>query len=452
MKKLMWIWGTVALSIGVALSASSHEGHDHNTRTWLFVGDTSGNLSIFEDIYLAPMPRVKTYQLTGLDLGEIVAANGKVFVAINTGLTGPAQGLPAGGFAIVNVPSLAIDDIVILESTLTGRASRPVHIYLDPEARYLWVNNDGPSGDNAVDSVFRVNVEPTSPEYLTSVEILIGDGHHKSAFSYPSPEQPNARRLMVTHNLSDRTISIIDNDPNSATFLQVIKTVGPGNATLPGTDYVPHGMAYSPISGHIYTGMTDPVDWAVTIIDTTSPDLSVTGIRAGLEPGQIPAAGGYTHAARGGSIIYIAGWKASEDGTTGTGWLSAIDATTNAVVAVIELGNLNASSFIENGQKLYLPSSSASMGNPISNVVAVVDINPASVGYHQVIREITVGEGGTHRKGAITADGQRAYIPDTCDTCVTISVIDTRTDTVVDTPVVEGLIPGEVGTVTIALE
>jgi hypothetical protein len=92
------------------------------------------------------------------------------------------------------------------------------------------------------------------------------------------------------------------------------------------------------------------------------------------------------------------------------------------------------------------------MGNPISNVVAVVDINPASVGYHQVIREITVGEGGTHRKGAITADGQRAYIPDTCDTCVTISVIDTRTDTVVDTPVVEGLIPGEVGTVTIALE
>lgn len=57
-----------------------------------------------------------------------------------------------------------MEDIVILESTLTGRASRPVHIYLDPEARYLWVNNDGPSEDNAVDSVFRVNVEPMSPE------------------------------------------------------------------------------------------------------------------------------------------------------------------------------------------------------------------------------------------------------------------------------------------------
>ena len=66
-----------------------------------------------------------------------------------------------------------------------------------------------------------------------------------------------------------------------------------------------------------------------------------------------------------------AGWKASEDGTTGSGWLSAIDATNDAVVAVIELGNINASNFIENGQKLYLPSSSASMGNPISNVVAV---------------------------------------------------------------------------------
>ena len=452
MNKRFWILVTLMISVCTALSTYSHEGHDHNSRTFLFVGDASGNLSIFEDTYLEPIPRVATYQFTGLALGEMVTANGKVFVSINAGLTGPVQGLPTGGFAIIDVATLAVENVVILESTLTGRACYPVHIYLDPESRYLWVNNDGPSGDHAVDSVFRINVEPTSPEYLTSVEILTGDGHHKSAFSYPSPEQPNARLLMATHNLSDRTISLIDNDPNSPTFLQVIKTVGPGNATIPGTDYVPHGMAYSPISGHIYTGMTNPVDWAVTIIDTTAPDLPVTGIRAGIEPGQIPASGGYTHAARGGSLIYTVGWKASEDGTTGSGWLSAIDATTDAVVAVIDLGNLNASKIIENGQKAYIPSSSASMGNPTTNVIAVVDINPASVGYHQLIKEIIVGEGGAHRTGAITADGQRAYIPDTCATCVTVSVIDTRTDIVVDTPVVEGMVPGEIGTVTIPVQ
>jgi hypothetical protein len=270
------------------------------------VGDASSNLSIFEDIYLSPIPRVATYQFTGTTLSEMVAANGKMFVSIYTGLTGPVQGLPSGGLAIIDVETLTVEDILILESTLTGRASDPVHSYLDPEARYLWVNNDGPSEDVAADSVFRVNIDSTSPEYLTSVEILIGNGHHKSAFSYPSPEQPNARLLMATHNLGDRTISLIDNDPISPTFLHVIKTVGPGNASIPGTDYSPHGMAYSPVSGHLYTGMDNPVDWAVTIIDTTLPELPVTGIRVGLEPGQIPAAGGYTHAAHGGSVIYTA--------------------------------------------------------------------------------------------------------------------------------------------------
>ena len=445
----------IALSVLCGCSSGSDDdsgsdGDDNNgaltARTRLFVGDASGNLSVFDDSGEAPMPRVATFSLGELDLGEIVIANGKAFVTVSTGFTGEVQGLESGGLVVVDIENLEVEDQIILESTQTGRASRLVHSYIDPENHYLWMNNDGPSGDNADDSVFRIDARPDSPDYLSVVEIMTGDGHHKSAFSYPSADQPDARRLFVTHNLSARSLSVIDNDPDSPTFLEVIKTVGPGDETTPGTDFVPHGMDYSPVSGHIYAGMTSPVNWAVTIIDTTAADLPVTAIPAGAGAGEIPAAG-YVHAAHGGQTVYTTGYRAAEDGSTGAGWLSAIDATNNdAVIAVIDLGNVASSSFDENGVKLYVPSRRTSSGGPKTDVVVVVDIDPASATYHQVLGEITVGEAGDHRNGGISTDGRRAYYPDNCETCATVSAIDTETDTVVDTPVVEGLIPGDLGT------
>ncbi len=418
----------------------------------ILAADGGGNLNIYEDRGTTPMARSTTLNFGALGLGEITMHKGKALVVVSSGLVGAsAAQLPSGGLAVVDIATQSLDQIVTLESTQTMREGRLVHSYVDPEGKYLWLNNDGPSGDAGVDSVFRVNVDPASPGYLTDItEILTGNGHHKSAFSRPSSDQPNAKKLFATHNLSASSISVIDDDTaRAATYGTVVKTVR-------NIGFVPHGMDYSPVSGHIYTGITGG---GVAIIDATSDDVlnvpdydfnapvadaSVSKIPAGTGPGQIPKAG-YVHVGNNGRTVYTTGY----DSALGIGYLSAIDASNNdAVIAVVELGNVSMSSFDENGTKLYVPSAANSTNaSEKTNVAVVVDVDPTSGTYHQVLREITIGEAGSHRNGEVTSDGKRAVYPDTCDTCRGISVIDTTTDTVVDTLQSEGDEPSSVGTV-----
>jgi len=360
----------------------------------------------------------------------------KAIVIIREGFIGPTQGLVSSGIVIVDMQSLLIEETVVLESLKTGNPSRLVHAYDDPDGKHLWLNNDGPRGEGpeveATDSVFRVNVDPSDSNYLQWTEIVTGAGHHKSAHSFPTQEAPNARLLFATSNISDRSISVVDNDPTSPTFLQVIKTVPPinppGNREMVGVDLVPHGMDYSEVSGHLYSGATSPLSCAVTVIDTTREGLPVSCIPAGTGPGQIPAAG-YIHAAHHGEIVYTVGSKAADEeaGTPGQGWLSAIDARNkNKVIAVVDLGDVGVGSIDEkNGQKAYLPSNNR---RGRTNVAVVVDIDPTSHTYHQWLRDVTIGESGSHRNGEVSPAGDYAFYPNTCDDCNTVSVIDTNLD------------------------
>ena len=359
----------------------------------------------------------------------------KAIVIIREGFIGPTQGLVSSGIVIVDMQSLLIEETVVLESLKTGNPSRLVHAYDDPDGKHLWLNNDGPRGEGpeveATDSVFRVNVDPSDSNYLQWTEIVTGAGHHKSAHSFPTQEAPNARLLFATSNISDRSISVVDNDPTSPTFLQVIKTVPPinppGNREMVGVDLVPHGMDYSEVSGHLYSGATSPLSCAVTVIDTTREGLPVSCIPAGTGPGQIPAAG-YIHAAHHGEIVYTVGSKAADEeaGTPGQGWLSAIDARNkNKVIAVVDLGDVGAGSIDENGKKTYLPSNNR---RGRTNVAVVVDIDPTSPTYHQWLRDVTIGESGSHRNGEVSPAGDYAFYPNTCDDCNTVSVIDTNLD------------------------
>lgn len=359
----------------------------------------------------------------------------KAIVIIREGFIGPTQGLVSSGIVIVDMQSLLIEETVVLESLKTGNPSRLVHAYDDPDGKHLWLNNDGPRGEGpeveAADSVFRVNVDPSDSNYLQWTEIITGGGHHKSAHSFPTQEAPNARFLFATSNISDRTITLVDNNPASPTFLQVIKTVPainpPGNTEMVGVDLVPHGMDYSEVSGHLYSGATSPRTCAVTVIDTTQESLPVTCIPAGTGPGQIPAAG-YIHIAHHGETVYTVGSKAADEeaGTPGQGWLSAIDArNNNKVIAVVDLGDVGVGSIDENGRKTYLPSNNR---RGRTNVAVVVDIDPTSPTYHQWLRDVTIGESGSHRNGEVSPAGDYAFYPNTCDDCHTVSVIDTNLD------------------------
>ncbi|MFZ5875084.1 MAG: hypothetical protein ACOYXU_01625 [Nitrospirota bacterium] len=389
-------------------------------------------------------------------LGEIHFANGKAFIAINGGLVGPAPALLAsGGLAVIDVDTLQVESVLKLVSTQTGRQSRPVHVYVDPESKFLWVNNDGPSGDSNADSVFRVDVDPASAGYLTYTEIVVGDGHKKSAISRPHLAM-NAKKLFITSSLSERRVDVIDDDPASATYGQVIKIVRNIGSS-------PHGMDYSPNSGWAFAGITgggmvgvsaDPAkldadsngvidipdfDCAATV--DCSGDPSVVKLTAG-DANNPTLFAGYIHTVvndeHNEDVVYTSGFNSATD----TGFLSAIDPETFAVETVL-LPGVSSSSFDTVGHhKMYVP---ARQNGSVKNKIMVVDIDHDSPTHHQLLGTgIVVGDGGSHRNGEVSPDGDLAAYPDTCGTCSAVNVIDTATNAVVGT-VNLSAVPANVG-------
>jgi len=363
-----------------------------------------------------------------------------------------------GGLAVLDIGTMQLEAIVPLPTTMTTDVNgdptmtRFVHTYMDPDHKYLWMNNDGV--DNAVDSSFRIDIDPASADYLSHDEIVVGHGHKKSTFAYPDSAGAAAMTLFVTHNLQEQSISVIDNDPTSANFLQVIQTVDLSNG-IPFQNTV-HGMGFSTVSGHIYTGVTPGIDKAVSILDATtgSAPLNHALIMAGMDmaANEIPAAG-YVKVSPGGRWVMTVGY------VNETGYLSIIDATTDTVTDVIELGNLSASSLniadmdIEGTRhvKVFIPSRQRSTSETeITNQIAVVEFDHLT-GMQLAgtdVTYITVGEGPAHRNGKISDDGFFAYYPNGGDCgddhgahgpgCQTISVIDVVTETVIGTLTTEG--------------
>jgi hypothetical protein len=444
------------------------------TSEWiLLASDTSNNVTAFKPAASSPVqdpiPQLgQPLSLGSLALGEIHFAHGKAFVTVSTGLTGPApDNLPSGGVVVVNPETQQVEDTVVLVSnqTTTGggpAASRPVHVYLDPEAKYLWVNNDGPSGDTNPDSVFRVNVDPTDTDdtdaggkYLDFVEIPIGNGHHKSAIPRPSTNQPNAMKLFISSSLSEARIDVIDDDPTHvATYGTVIKTIR-------NVGFVPHGFDYSPNSGRAFAGITGggvvSIDANASALDPDSngidfPDVDCAGITdancvatgtATVDPsvyklttgtgGNPSLFAGYVHVhsnEHGEDMVYTTG----RDGGAATGFLTAIDpgagATPPSAVTAIDLGDMAPSSFDAAGDKIYVPSGGDSVA--VTDQVRVVDADHDSGTFNTIIKSITIGaHSGENRNGEVSPDGRLVVYPNTAGN--TVSVIDTEDNDTVHT-------------------
>jgi DNA-binding beta-propeller fold protein YncE len=421
----------------------------------ILAADTGRNLSMFKAVGTAqsvqtPIPQ-SGFQTSfmGIDLGEMHFANGRAFVLVTAGM-------PGGGLHVVNTAG-GTSDTFSLPSTLTGLESRPSHASLDPEGKFLWVHNDGPIDDPGADSVFRVNVNPADTNvdtgYLTSVEILVGNGHQTGVFSRPDRSNPRWRemkKLVVISSRDEQRLDVIDDDStHTETYGTVIKVIR-------GVGASPHAMAFSPASGRIYVGLTDG---GMLVLDTlpagifTDPDVDlslpdwpdwITLIPAGTGDGEIPRAG-YTHVSRDGTTVFTVGY----DSAAGMGYLSAVDATDqDRVIKVLELGNVAVGSIDEKpGDKLYLPSTNAGSEHAVIQVVDIAD--PASPDYLTLLRTITVGEAGEVRDGEISFDGTLAVYPDTCSACDTVRVIDTKTDRVIDTLTLPGPTATTVGMVMV---
>jgi hypothetical protein len=431
----------------------------------VLANDTGNNLTMFKasasSPVQTPIPQLGLpVNFGNAALGEIHFAHGKAFVAISSGLPAPAPVLQTGGVAVVNPVTQNVENIVTLTSITTKAdgtpaASRPVHVYLDPEAKYLWVNNDGPSGDAGADSAFRINVDPEDPNYLTYIEVIVGNGHKKSAFSRPSADQPTAKKLFFTSSLTEQRIDLIDEEAGV-----VVKTIRHVGAS-------PHGMDYSPASGKAFAGLTGG---GVVSIDATKLDLNSDGVidvpdfdcamhsdcNDGTDPSvaKMTATGmtdnptllaGYVHVytnEHGEDTVYTSGRSSALD----EGYLTAIDPLTNTAEAVIVFPGYGISSFdfAEGGTKIYVPSNGS---GTVKNKVGVVDADHDSPTHNTLLYDVLVGEAGGDRNGEVSADGRLVVYPNNCATCNTVSIIDTLSDTVIDTLTITGPASRAVGMV-----
>jgi hypothetical protein len=413
---------------------------------------------------------------SGVTLGEIHFHHGRAFVVIQGGLKENGVDI-GGGIAIVDMKAAIANPgadittfvkIVSLKATMGVGVSRIVHTYADPDGEHLWLNNDGPRGDAGNDSVFIVNWHhpdaTTLAAYAAEVqdsveEIEVGDGHKKSAFSHGTINSTPVPLRFATHNLSDQSVTIIDNsnsmaravidtvclnpladeDPNDPASPDVCPKDLGNTAEQNALDAVrrknsPHGMDYSMHSGKFYTGITSGSDVALAIIDATAAaPFTLQKLMAGpitVDPNApaIPAAG-YTHASHDGEYVYTSGYK------SGKGYFSIVKAEHDAddtVHQVIDLGNLTSSSFdishmehdhngmVEHHVNILVPSGFRSVGQ-LNSKIALIEINHdtgklsgCEAGFCETSRISYIDVGATrgeHRNGEITADGARAVYP-----------------------------------------
>ncbi len=371
--------------------------------------------------------------------------------------------------------------------------TRPVHGYRDPEGTRVWVLNDsdatvapcktaGPSGV-ATGSVTVIQNHDsgggstgggtgggvTSGGTLGEVKktICVGRGHHKAAFSEPSAAHPNMPRRAFVSNITDGTISVIENnldradcvDSMLAGCLPVIATIdlcdpakqSGGCDTLMTTanGAVPHGMDFSPVSGKIYNANVGY--GTIAVINPTAPIDPITQtlpVETVIDIGFANKA----HISPDGRFLIVKGTDTKSDVSHIHGKLTVISVADNTFTTT-DLLNIHPDGFefTPDGKKLYVTTATnadritglPTHPNQKNNLLLVFDTSnlPALTGMKEI--KVGVADGG-HRALAIhERDGKarHVFVPNPHDG--TVSVVDVEDDAVVDTITV-GPDPGSI--------
>lgn len=367
-------------------------------------------------------------------------------------------------------------DIPTLRNYLPA-GTRPVHAYRDPQSAHVWVMNDGDAtsgdcaeagpGDTPTGSVTLIDDHDVGAEdpddghahnaggavivqngddghdapgdtKLGEViaEICVGQGHHIAAFSFPSEDQPAAPRRVFVSNITDGTLSVIDNDPDSDDYLTVIATIDlcdpakqaggcDAEVTTP-NDAVPHGLDYSPASGRIYNANIGY--GTVSVIDPETNTIETT-VDIGFAD--------KLHATPDGRFVVVKGADTDSDPDHVIGKLTAIDVDANSFEQ-IDLYDVapDGFKFTPDGAKLYLTSVHGGSGDQLDNlkddVLLAVDVS--DLPNLELLAEVPVGATeGHHRALAVSEHGGVAghvFVPASDGT---VTVVDIETDEVVDT-------------------
>ena len=436
------------LAIAGCGSQSNPPEVSHGPEALIFAGNDHGLVSVIEHGGDQGDVVIKTIPVGSGDIGDIVATTeGHVFVNVTA-----------------NNAVAAIDPVVEGAPELRNFlpvGTRPVHIYRDPEGTRVWVMNDGDAtggscktagtNDTAISSVTVIQNHELGEEgsgdsagILGEVigTICVGRGHHKAAFSEPSTDHPGTPHRVFVSNITDGTISVINNDPTSDDYLKVIAAIDlcdpakqaggcDTDITTPNNSS-PHGIDYSPVSGKIYNANAGY--GSVAVINPVTNTIE-TAIDIGYS--------NKAHVSPDGKFLIVKGTDKTSNPNHVIGKLTVIDVMDNSVTQV-DITDVHPDSFesTPDGSKLYVTSattgSDAQKSNLRNNVLLVYDTStlPNLI----LIKEITVGVAdGSHRALAVhehDGSAEHIFVPNPADG--TVSVIDAEKDEVVSTVDVGG--------------
>lgn len=482
------LWACAGDDTPIALPGGSDNGNPSSTpqvpsvsgyKYLIVAGDESGNINFFgddgvmtimpladpanlgHDYVLSPKNSAdEKYAFGETHIVETEAGDHFALMLVTRHVLNDAGVEVGGGVAVIDLARMALAGIIPLQSAETGKISVPTHAYLAPDGGSLWINNDGPSDDPMTtaredagpDSVFILHVADLSvmtdaagdlmlDHFEVPEEFVAGDGAKLAAFAHHVDGNPEAHSWYVATNATDQTVTVADYaDIESVAVIETLDL----NEHLPAATTkrnVPMGAAFSPVSGKLYVGVNSGQDVAVATIDATVdagavPMLDVTTFKVGNAAAKkIPAAGFVTTSHDGAFVFtvgYVPGSVAAPD--SGVGYLSIIDAHTDTVVDVVELGNLYANNILVHEDattkelKVFIPGADMMMADPLNPdmqievpgilndhlAVVTVDHETGVAMTHadnMRVEYIDVPKGAAQRVAQFTTDGEHLIVP-----------------------------------------
>lgn len=299
------------------------------------------------------------------------------------------------------VAVLGMDTIGANITSYISTGSRPVHIYQDTAGK-IWVMNDGNSGVDNINSacntasvgsvtIIQDGAKGATGSSAASVikHLCVGKGHHKAIFT-TSP-----KRAFVS-NISDNTVSVIDNDPASSNYLSVINTISLGAGAGP------HGFSYSSVSGKVYIS----AQTAGTIVAVDPGGLTTQTISTPKS--------GPSSAAPGGQYIAVPGNDTATDTNHVIGKITILNASTNAMNTISITDVIpDHVMFSDDGKRLFVVSAQGGSGNQVTNlkqnVLLVYD--SSSLPALSLLAEVNIGNANTgHRHISSVSHGSMMHL------------------------------------------
>lgn len=397
-------------------------------QVWFFVSNSTGaNMYAYSHSALGNN-LAQTITLPSTSSGEMVGAHtGHVYVVMKGDNSG------------VGVIDTSSGTPVLTKSLTVG--VRPGHMYLSPDGEHIWVMNDGNAAapDKGADmtncntnqasiSVIKDGGAGATGDAAAKVlkTVCIGRGHHKAAFS-TSPS-----RAFVS-NITDGTITVIDADPASITFMTVLSTLSLCDSVKEATtcpvgtlgttnSATPHGIAYSSVSGKIYNSNTGY--GTVTAIKAST--LVMETIAVGFT--------GTMHASPDGKFMALRGSDTKSDANHVIGKVNVISVTDHQVKTVsVPDFYPDHLMFNHDVTRLYVVSATGGTGNQLTNLKnnVMMVYNASNSPELTLVKEVEVGQaGGSHRSLDIISNNS-IVVPNDKD--MTVSIVDYATNTVKQT-------------------